>query len=194
MFFALIILIVNVGISWWNARVVGQVWPLRRQLEGFESLVMWSGATMSVIGFTYTYLILLSLGLVTSGKASTELVEGMFALGYVLLVPALLASGTIIWLHSVRTAIRDRSFSSMGVAGWNTFAHVSNTVNAVRFLPKEFEKVTDLIGGKKSNSVLALIVVVAALSLGFLTTSYIIRSTAVKTRYELAASTTEASR
>ncbi len=67
------------------------------------------------------------------------------------------------------------------MAGWNTYAQIQNTVNAIRYLPIVFEKVGEAFSGmmkgdgKSKLGVLALVVALVALAAGFLIAYSLIR-------------------
>lgn len=176
------LLLLNFGISWLNAWSVGRSWNDSKAVGGFSRLVVWSGAVMAACGFTWCYLILLALGANALGKLPDEYAQGAIELGYVVLIIPILGSGITITAHSWLVAIRERRLSSMGIAAWNTYAQIHNTVGAVRGLPKIFDHLGKLLkGGNDSKgkfALLMILLVIAALSAGILTTVMIVSRTA----------------
>ncbi len=57
----LLLLSVNLGISWWNARVVGLDWVESKFIGGYVRFMCWMGWLMSALGFTWCYVLMLSL-------------------------------------------------------------------------------------------------------------------------------------
>lgn len=180
--------LLNLFISWWNARQVGLVWAETKQMQGLERVVVWSGAVMSASGFSWCYLIALVLG--AYGSQPYWLPEGRepiftpevaivsLQLGYLVLIPGILLSGLVIWVHSLVAAWRRRDLPSMGVAAWNSYAQVHNTMNAMRGMPEAFNAVKSFFSGRgdaraKGAGLVILLVVVAVVS-GVLTTWAII--------------------
>ena len=59
----LLLVILNFGISWWNAKVTGQIWLESKAIGGISRVMAWVGAIMAAIGFTYSFAIIVSFGL-----------------------------------------------------------------------------------------------------------------------------------
>ena len=182
------VLLLNLLISWWNARQVGLVWAETKEMGGLERLVVWSAAIMSASGFSWCYLFVFVFGAygtqpywLAEGKPpilTAETIQIAFQLGYLLLVPAVLLTGLVIWVHSLVAAWRRRDLPSMGVAAWNTYAQVHNTMSAMRGMPEAWDAVRSFFAsrgdarGKAGALIIAL--VVAAIIAGVLTTWAII--------------------
>lgn len=178
----LFFLVLNFGISWWNAWSAGRFWTEVKITGGFPRLLVWSAVVMSAVGFTWVYLTILTVGAVAFEKLTVEQAEVMFNLGYLILIPALLTSGTVIWVHSLIVAWRRRRFGDVAVAAYNTVAHLRNTWQAARHAPGAFESVVKFFfGGKRKSSkdsaaaMLIIFLIVLALSAGTLTTATIVR-------------------
>jgi hypothetical protein len=183
--FVLILLVLNFGISWFNARSVGRSWADSKAIGGWPRFMVWSGAVMSASGFTWCYLVLLVLIATATGLLPMRYVQVALELGYVLIIFPALGSGIAIWMDSVTTAWRRRDAASVGVAGWNTFAMAHDTCEAATTLPGIFK---DLGSGFSEGDddaegkllYLAVLIVVLALCGGIFTTMAIVRSTARK--------------
>ncbi|OGJ58377.1 hypothetical protein A2635_03580 [Candidatus Peribacteria bacterium RIFCSPHIGHO2_01_FULL_51_9] len=184
MFVFLVILVLNFGISWFNAWSVGRAWADSKAAGGLARLVVWCGAIMSACGFTYVYLVLLVLGasaFVDPEYLPPEYVQGAFELGYVIIIIPIIGSGIGITIHSICVAWRTRRLRDMGIAGWNIFAQSYNTYSAVRNLPGVFEHLGKLFkggDGKGKALLFMVLLVVLAVCGGILTTTLIVRSTA----------------
>lgn len=173
----------NFGISWWNARAVGSAWAYGKTAGIGVKLLLWSGAIMSACGFTWCYLIPLSLAAGALEILPWEYVYGSLNLGYLIIIGPVLASGLVIMVHSWKRAWEKRSLMNYGVAGWNTFAQVHNTVRAMQTIPAAFDGVAKLFKGGSGNGkgkAQLMMVVLVALCLvgGIATTVALIRSSA----------------
>lgn len=176
-----LLIIINFLISIFNAWSVGKVWFETKAVGGWPRILAWSGAVMSVCGFTWVYMVLLGSIAFSAGKLDQEHLTAMFSLGYVIIILPLLGSGVAITINSWIAAWKRRTFTNMGVAGWNTFAQAYNTYNAVSAIPEALKGVFKVFGntkgGNKNDAMarLALLLVVIALLGGVLSTSIIIR-------------------
>jgi hypothetical protein len=118
------------------------------------------------------------------GALPPEYVQGALELGYVALILPILGSGICITVQSIITAWRERSITSVGIAAWNTYAQVHNTVSAVRTLPGALSHLGDLFSKSEEDSVkgkallFMILLVIAAIAGGILTTTAIVRRTA----------------
>jgi hypothetical protein len=179
----------NFGISAWNAYAVGRAWAETKVAGGWPRFMAWMGALMSASGFSWCYLFLLVLG----GRALEWLpdnaAEVALQLGYVILIPGILLSGLMIMLDSWRRAFRNGGILNYGIAAYNTYAQVHNTLSAVNTFGSALRGVTDFFGGDRDSRssdddargmLILLVVIIVALALlaGVLTTAIIIRLTA----------------
>lgn len=192
------ILAINTFISWANCRTVGLAWKdVMAGGSWFEKALLWCGAIQSSIGFSMLFMLPLGFGglwymgsgaepMITQEQAH-ELLKGMFSLWYILIIFPLLGSGLMIWVHSVRVAIQTRRWQDMAVAGWNTFAQISNTVSAVNNLGgawgdvgKLFSALTSSKDGNGKAAGLVIALVILALLGGIMLTFALIRHYASK--------------
>ena len=177
--------ILNLVISWWNARQCGLFWAEAKVLGGFARFLVWCVAIMSACGFTMCYGIVLLPGFyalqhfcIEAGQPLLLTEEGLVAgmsLLYLVVMPFVLFTGFVMWLTSLYVAWKERDALSIGVASWNTFAQVHNTYEAMRGAPEAFGKVFEMFakGDKKGNGIIIALVVLA-LCLGIMTTWAII--------------------
>jgi hypothetical protein len=180
---ALIILLwlINLGISWWNARVVGLDWVESKHLGGWIRFMTWMGWLMSALGFTWCYVILLALLARGLGYVDDQTMERTISLGYLILLPGILMSGLFIWIDSAVRAWRQRDLPSIGIAAWNTFAQVHNVYAAVKGIRGASKSVASLFRSADVDDIkgaavaAAVLVVMAAFAGGFLTTEMIRR-------------------
>ena len=117
-----ILIPLNLGISFWNARSAGKIWVESRYAGGYQRFMVRMTAIMSATGFSWCYLLLVGFVLRQTHYVTQSQLESFFSLGYVVLVPGLLLSGYALTFDSWREAFHERSYASMGVAGWNSFA------------------------------------------------------------------------
>jgi len=180
----ILLVVVNFGISWLNAWSCGRSWADSKAIGGWPRVVVWSAAIMSACGFTWCYLIVAAIALGAAGSLPPDYVRGALELGYVIIILPVLGSGLAIWIDSVTTAWRERSFGNVAVAGWNTFAQAHNMYEAANTLPGVFSHLGELFEGGDDDDAKArlglamILLVLATCVLGILTTTWIIRSTA----------------
>lgn len=173
------ILLLNLGISYWNARIVGLAWVEAKYGGIWMRLLTWAGAIQSALGFTWSYLTILGLIAGALGYLTAEQLDVLFSLGYLVVVPGILMSGLVIWLDSLARAVRTRQFSDIAVGGYNTFAQAYNTYHAIRGVGPAFEKVLEFFksdsgdsddDGKGAAGMLIILLVLIALLGGVITT------------------------
>lgn len=181
-----LLLLLNLGISYWNARVCGQFWLESEQVGG--RFLLWCGAIMSAIGFSSVYLplmLLLVVSTVGDPGQGAQLVKFAMSFWYLLVIVPILGTGLVITVHSWVEAYQRRDGFSMGVAAYNTFAQAHNTWDAVQNSGDAFKTVTEglgaLFGGGDSDDakgkvvLLGIVMVVCALLAGVLTTVVVMR-------------------
>jgi len=170
----------NLGISWLNARGCGMAWAESKARGGFPRFFIWMVALMAALGFTWCFLILevfLAYGL---GLIGVTAAKAALALGYIIIVPGLLASGLVIMVDSWARAYREGGVLNHGVAAYNTYAQVHNTYHAIQGFGSAFGTVGDAFSGDGEDAltivgiVVVCILVLSALVMGIATTRYII--------------------
>lgn len=182
-FWLVLILILNVGISWWNCYAVGSAWKDTKVFGNwFDKALLYSAALQSVAGFSIP--ILLALTWITTAWVGSgdqpklspaeikQVWEGVFSLWYVGMIVPIVGTGFIIWAHSVRVAYQRRDFASIGVAGYNSVAQINNTISMFNNLGPALEGVGGLFKGDSKNTLpllVILLVLVALLSSVLLT-------------------------
>lgn len=174
------LLVLNFGISAWNAYAAGAYLTESRIIGGWMRVVTWCALVMSACGFTWVYLTVFTLTAVAFGKLDTFWAEIALKLGYLIVILPVIGSGLGIWAHSLAEAYRRRSFGNAAVAAWNTYAQVSNTWDAARHAPGFLDDVLKAFSGRKSRSkddgaLMVILLAVLALASGILTTGAIAR-------------------
>lgn len=146
---------------------------------------LWAGAIMAVCGFFALYIfpvtwLMQSLHIFEvygsllgyqdlSATAVAGMVDSIYNVAYLVMIVPILGSGFVIWINSLIVAYRRRTLGSIAVAGWNSFAQISNTVNAVKFVPSAFKGLGKAFSGKKGGQALAYLLIILlpiVLSLG----------------------------
>lgn len=157
-------LLLTLGLSYWNARVCGQVWVEANALGGWLRLVVWSGAVQSAIGFSALLLLLLGVIMSATGVLPASMASGMASLWYLLIIIPVLLTGWVITIHSWISLARDRSLINLAATGWNTYASISNTYGAVQGVSSAWSNVKEMIPDVDSEDIqgAAWIAVIAA--------------------------------
>ncbi|MCI1822321.1 MAG: hypothetical protein LKI76_00080 [Megasphaera sp.] len=201
MLFLMFIIVLNTGISFWNAKMAGEVWAESKGIGGWVYMITWCTAIQAMIGFSYVYitvLILLGNGL---HFISNQGLIFMTNLSYVFLIFPLLGTGLALTIQSWIQASREKSLSSLGIAGWNTFAQAYNMYSAVQHIGPAFSMVQNRIediffhddnDDNREENMLIIFLVVLAILAGIVTTMTVINfyagslsvSEAVRKKYE----------
>ena len=137
----LLLVILNFGISWWNAKATGQIWLESKAIGGMSRVMAWVGAIMAALGFTYCFAIIASFGLMAFGYG--YIAQYVFSLTYLLIIFPAIGTGIIVMIESWIRFYRERNLVNLGIAGWNTFANAFNIYNAVDGVPQS----VSLLGG-----------------------------------------------
>lgn len=175
----ILIWLLNLGISIFNAWGCGKTWNFAKAQGGWEYLVLWCGAIMSACGFTWCYLAVLAFLAHSCNWLSPHYLVIMLELGYLVIIPAAIGSGLIITIDSWIMFWRQKSVTTGLIAGYNTYAQISNTLDAISFLPQVVKDLTGQLGEESDDTTergwaLAVSFVVLAVLFGVLTTRYII--------------------
>lgn len=189
--------ILNLVISFWNAYASGKVWAETKSVGGWKHFMTWMGAIMSASGFTWCYLLVLVLSAHFLGFLGTEHVGIGLQLGYLIIVPGILFAGLMITIDSWARAYREGGILNYGVAGYNTYAQIHNTMGAINNYGAAFGSVFEFFtGGKKGSSsssssdddakgaaaLLLIFLVILAVIGGVLTTVTIIKKVSASDR------------
>lgn len=146
-------LLLTLGLSYWNARVCGQVWVEANALGGWIRAVVWSGAVQSAIGFSALLLLLLGVIMSALGVLPASMMSGMASLWYLLVIIPVLLTGWVITVHSWISLARDRSLINLAATGWNTYASISNTYGAVQGVGSAWGNVKEMIPDVDSEDI-----------------------------------------
>lgn len=185
----ILLAVVNFALSWFNAWQAGKAWNEAKIQGGLFRLTVWSAAVMSACGFTWVYLFVATLAGLSAEKLTPEEARSVFELGYLIIIGPVLGSGLILTIHSWFVAIRERNLLSVGTAGWNTYAQARNVYGAATEIPGIFSRLGDSLfsssspsssKGKGKGGVLIVLLVIAALCAGIITTVAIVSMTSRK--------------
>ena len=185
----LIILALNFGISWFNARSCGRAWVESKAVGGMIRILVWCGAIQSAIGFSSVFLFpLIFIAHAWFPDYFTDVyLKGALSLWYLTIIFPVLGSGLIITIESWIAAYRDHRLGNLGLAAYNTFAQVHNTISAIDSLGPAFQDVgkmfASVAGGRgdaKGKAALiglmiAILLVITALAAGSILTAVLIR-------------------
>jgi hypothetical protein len=138
-----VILTLNFGISWWNARTCGRAWVESKAVGGSIRLLVWCGAIQSAIGFSSVFLfpLIFAAHAVYPDYFTDDYLNGAVSLWYVTIIFPALGTGFIITIESWIAAYREHSLMNIGLAAYNTFAQVHNTMSAINGLGPAFRSV-----------------------------------------------------
>lgn len=209
MFLLFLVLLLNLAISFWNASAVGRYWTEKNQLPGAVRFMMWCGAIMAVCGFFVVYVSILTMIMhdthafeflsmalfrVEMSAADADLLtQNIFDLAYLIIIFPVLGTGLAIWANSVAVAYIKRDWASIGVASYNTFAQIHNTVNAVRYVPQASRSLVDGLSkiklkGKSGAALVYLVLflfpIVISLGGAIATTAIVMRASDEKYQLE----------
>ena len=189
------VMILNLVISFLNARNVGRIWAESKAVGGWVRLLAWCGAIQSAVGFTFVYAIVVSYIAVSTGYLPASMLGVLSSLIYLMIIVPAIGSGIIITIQSWINFVREKSLMNLGVAGWNTFAQAYNTYNAIQSFGPALDTVQEGLGGlfdgdsDSDNSTMRVILLAAIILLaGVMTTTVIVR------RYEASLPVSEAVR
>lgn len=173
-----LVLLLNVGISFWNARVVGLMWNERKAHGTFMYLVLISALVQSVIGFSMPILLGEAALFHSLGYLSDAAVKALTQMWYLAIIFPALGTGTIITAHSLMEAYRERNFANMATATYNTFAMGHNIYQASSGIGEAFSGLSSFFKSSSDDEdsgaglmfvLLAVLVGLSLLGGGFIT-------------------------
>lgn len=164
------LILLNILVAWWNCYSVAQFW--NAPTTGFESALKWSAVIQSIAGFSIPFVMILTwIVTMISPDMAAIVWENVMRLWYIAVIVPVLGSGFIIWAHSVREAIRERSVMNIGIATYNTVAQASNTFSFLSNIGNIVGELFEDAEGMAFGIILliALIVVVGLFASAFFT-------------------------
>lgn len=180
----LFVLALNLAVSWLNCWSVGRSWYEAKALGGWPRLLTWCAATQAAVGFSSVIGFAAGGVLHLAGLLPANVAHGAVSLWYLLVIVPALSTGLVILVESWRTAMRTRSWSDMGVAGYNTIAMANNLYGASDGFGQALEAVGKLLDGEEDSNmaVLAFGLALAALASGAVVTAILVRHYAGRMR------------
>jgi hypothetical protein len=175
---------INFGISVWNAYSVGKIWTEAKYIGGGVRVLATCGYIMAIAGFTMVYsIIIIAIIAATEGfgylspESSVLLVQFISDLSYILIALAVIPTGIIITINSIIVFWRNKNIKTGAIGAWNTFATVSNVVNATRAMPSAFGRIISSVRSNRDSGVIILAILVVALCVlgGYFTASAIVK-------------------
>jgi hypothetical protein len=181
----ILILVLNVAISFLNAYVCGRSWQESKAVGGILRLVVWCTAIQSALGFSSVvllFLIYLAHDYVP-GYFTDVYFKGALNLWHLTIIFPVIGAGLSVTIESWVAVYRDASLSRLGNAAWNSFAQIRNMNSAVENMGGEFSSAGDPFkfasdaddDGKDAGLAIMLSLVSVALLGGSLITAAIIR-------------------
>lgn len=162
-----LILVLNFIISVWNSYVSGfNVAVLQRQPSGklrylLLGVVNGAGLLVGFAGSAYVVLIVLSFVTYSIGYLTLEGLTFILAFDFIVFDTVITWFGIIIMMYSIAVLLTTRSWSSLVVAMWNTFASIWSAVRYLRNFGTMFSFVK-----KDGRNVTAIVVLVVATAIG----------------------------
>lgn len=181
-FTLILLLVLNAGISFWNAKEAGKIWAEAQAVGGWIKLVTWCTAIQSALGFSYIYIYILSILSFKMGVLSYSTMSAVYDLSFFAIILPLAGTGFIMTIESWIQAKRELSLLSLGVAGWNTFASIYNAYHVIQAFGPAYDGVKDFFSNLFSEDsdddndrFNILVLVMVALLVGIITTMVIIQ-------------------
>lgn len=176
----ILMLLLNLGISWLNCWAVGGMWAETKATGGFPRLLAWCGAVQAAVGFSSVLLYGLGYVLHATGYMPDSAFKAAMQLWYVLVVVPAIGTGLFILIESWIIAFRTRSILDMASAAYNTFAMAHNIYGATKNMGSALSGVGDFFstdGDGEGGGVVLLVVALVAASLlgGVILTAVLIR-------------------
>lgn len=176
----LLLMVLNGGISFLNAVGCAYSDAETKAVGGWQRFVWWCAWVMSGLGFGSCYILV--FGCIGYGVGVIDETNAgfMMSLWYVLCAPAFVGAGLAITVDQWARTFRQGGLLNWGVSVWDTYAQIHNTMSLVQNFGGAFKVVIEGLGriGKEKDGwklVLAALVALFSIGLGFLTTHLIVR-------------------
>jgi len=147
----ILLLLINLGIAWWNCYAVGSTWPETKAAGGFTRVLAWCGAIQSAVGFSMAIGAVELCILKATGHLPPRIMNGALSLWYLLIIVPVIGSGLAITIQSWITFWRERTIGNFGVTAWNTYAQLSNMYQAIDGVGAAFKGVGDLFSSSDED-------------------------------------------
>jgi hypothetical protein len=147
----IMMLVLNSGIAWWNARTAGRSWLEARTLGGWVWILTWCTVIQAAAGFTSVFGILLAVAAGALHLLSRHGVHLAMGLSYLLVLFPILGSGLLITLSSWQIAFREKNISSLSVVAYNSLAMAYNTASAIEHVPSLWQSLRSMTANDKAS-------------------------------------------
>ncbi len=158
-------LLLTFAISLWNAYASGYNIGLVRKnnISGFQKYASYSGLGLAFVGMTYVLVIVLSILAYILGYVGISTVSTALALNFLVFGLLIIGFGIMVTIQSITIAYQRRSFWSILIAVWNTFAIIFD----VYAYASGFKQATTMISGNRRQQGNAVVIILAAALIAF---------------------------
>ena len=165
---AILILVFDFVVSIWNAYASGyNIGMLKKSGKGgFTKAAAYSGLGLAFVGITYVLVVVLGFIAYAFQYVSIGVVEYVLALDFLVFGLMIIGFGLMITIQSIIVAANRRSFGSIAVAIWNTFAEVFDIASYV----ESFRGTLQIIKSDRDDRGSAYLIIIIALLIGYIIT------------------------
>lgn len=167
------ILLLNIGISYLNVRVIAPVWAERNTMGWGLWLVIWSAIIQSTVGFSMPILLAEAFGLQALHLIPAVVSKLSLHLWYAMVILPVIGTALVLTAYSWIEAWKRRDFVSTATAAWNTYATASDIAHMGSGLSNAFSAIGDAFDSDDEGGAvvgLALIIAIVAVCGGALVT------------------------
>jgi len=165
---AILILVFDFVISIWNAYASGyNIGMLKKSRKGgFTKAAAYSGLGLAFVGITYVLIVVLSFIAYAFQYVSIGVVEYVLALDFLVFGLMIIGFGFMVTIQSIIVASNRKSFGSIAIAIWNTFAEVFDIASYA----ESFRGTLQIIKSNREDRGNAYVIIIIALLIGYLIT------------------------
>lgn len=163
-----LLLIFDFVISIWNAYASGYNIGMLRKLGkgGFSRAAAYSGLGLAFAGMTYVLIVVLSFIAYALGYVGIGVVDYALAFNFIVFGLMIIGFGIMVTIQSIIIAVHRKSFGSIIIAIWNTFAIVFDIASYV----EGFRASVNMLKANKSDRANALVIVLVAVLIAYFIT------------------------
>jgi len=165
---AILILVFDFVVSIWNAYASGyNIGMLKKSGKGgFTKAAAYSGLGLAFVGITYVLVVVLGFIAYAFQYVSIGVVEYVLALDFLVFGLMIIGFGFMVTIQSIIVAANRKSFGSIAVAIWNTFAEVFDIASYA----ESFRGTLQIIKSNREDRGNAYVIIIIALLIGYLIT------------------------
>lgn len=175
-----IVVILALGLSFWNAKAAGFAWVEAHHEGGFKSTLTWLAAALAAIGFTWA-LAVIALAVGTGFGLAPNAPNVLLQFYLWVLIPEAVFAFLMVYIDNRGNAYRANFTTSYDGTGVSDYVSSYYYYHAIDDMGGSFENIFDLFGDADEDTVPIIIVVVVigvASLLGVALTYWIISTTA----------------